>query len=129
VIVVDASVIIDLLLRRDAPALDVRLLADEQRLFAPQLLDLEVAQVFRRFVRKGELAAARAAAALEDLEALSIERYPHVPLLHRIWQLRDNFTAYDAAYVALAEALAATLVTRDTRIARAAGARVTIEVI
>src|SRR5439155_1478000 len=84
-----------------------------RRLHAPHLVDLEVAQVLRRYTASGEMDAQRGLQALEDLGDLPLVRYPHDLFLSRIWDLRDNLTAYDAAYVALAEALAAPLVTRD----------------
>lgn len=87
--------------------------ASGETLHAPHLLDVEVAQVLRRYVRSKDILPERGAEALADLASLPINRYPHFVLLPRIWQLRHNLTAYDAAYVALAEALDATLVTRD----------------
>ena len=103
-----------------------RLFAAGETLHAPHLLDLEVAQVLRRYAASGELDALRGAQALEDLADLSLVRYPHDLFLSRIWELRDNLTAYDAAYVALAEGLEAPLVTRDNALAspRIHGARV-----
>jgi len=113
VIVVDASVVIEVLLNTPAGVrVADRLFADGETLHAPHLLDLEVAQVLRRYALSAELDAARGAQALEDLAALPLSRYPHDVLLPRIWELRHTVTAYDAAYVALAEALAAPLVTR-----------------
>lgn len=98
-------------------------------LHAPHLLDLEVAHTLRRLVAQDQVTETRAAEALKDLAGFSIERYPHTVLLPRIWALRHNLTAYDTAYVALAEALDATLlVTRDSRIRRAPGHFVQIEV-
>jgi predicted nucleic acid-binding protein len=96
---------------------------------APHLLDVEVAQVLRRFVASGALAAPRAAEALTDLADLPLTRYSHEILLPRIWSLRANLTAYDAAYVALAEALDATLLTADLRLLRAPGHTAHIEAI
>jgi predicted nucleic acid-binding protein len=90
-------------------------------LHAPHVLDLEVAQVLRRYVRAGELRPGRAAEALNDLTALRIERYPHHLFLTRIWSLRENATAYDACYLALAEALDAPLLTSDRRLATVPG--------
>lgn len=87
----------------------------------PHLADLEVAQALRRLVQKGELPAAVAASALQDYRALGLDRHEHAPLLDRIWDLRDNLTAYDAAYVALAESLEAELLTCDGALARAPG--------
>jgi predicted nucleic acid-binding protein len=105
-----------------------RLLDAAESLHAPHLLDVEVAQILRRFVRHGELAADRARQALEDLASLPVERYSHEIVLCRAWELRENLTAYDAVYVALAEVLGATLLTRDTRISRAPGHAARVEV-
>ena len=85
----------------------------------PHLADVEVAQTLRRYVSEGELDAAAAADALDDLRALDVERHSHEPLLDRVWALRDNLTAYDAVYVALAEALDTRLLTCDGGLARA----------
>ena len=82
---------------------------------------MEVAQALRRYVREGQLDSSSAAAALEDLRSLDLERHSHEPLLDRVWALRDNLTAYDAVYVALAEALEAILLTCDGRLARTPG--------
>lgn len=117
-IVLDASAVLELLLGRRAG----RLLADRIRaprisLHAPHLVDLEVAQVLRRYVLSGELSAERGRLALEHLAQLEVERYPHAPLLPRIWALRNNLTAYEAVYVALAEVLGAPLLTCDRRLA------------
>jgi predicted nucleic acid-binding protein len=118
VIVVDASAILEVLLATPAGlrVMD-RLFAPAETLHAPHLLDLEVAQVLRRYTLAGELSSTRSSEALEDLTELPLIRYPHHPLLPRIWELRHNLTAYDAAYVALAEGLAAPLVTRDAALA------------
>lgn len=113
-IVVDASVILEVLLGTpDGARVAGRLFTPGETLHAPHLLDLEVAQVLRRYALAGELDSARGLEALDDLADLPLTRYPHDLLLPRIWELRRNLTAYDAAYVALAEALAAPLVTRD----------------
>ncbi len=129
-IVVDASVILELLLRRPATrAIEPRLFRRGETLHAPHLLDLEVAQVLRCYAAKGELGPDRGDEALEDLRDLGIHRYAHEPFLSRIWKLRGNLTAYDAAYVALAEALDAPLLTRDRKMAQAQGHRAKIEVI
>ena len=94
-----------------------RVFAAGMSLHAPELIYLEVAQVLRRYERTRELAARRARQALADLADLSIETYPHLPLLGRAWELRGNLTSYDSAYVALAEALDAPLLTCDARLA------------
>lgn len=99
-----------------------------ETLHAPHLLDVEVAQVLRRYASRGEIEPGHGASLIELLAAFPIARYPHQPLLPRIWELRHNITAYDAAYVALAEGLRATLVTRDERLAEAPGHRARIEV-
>jgi predicted nucleic acid-binding protein len=118
VIVVDASAILEVLLGTpDADRVAGRLFTPGETLHAPHLLDLEVAQVLRRYALAGDLEATRGVEALEDLADLPLTRYPHDLLLPRIWELRRNLTAYDAAYVALAEALAAPLVTRDAALA------------
>jgi predicted nucleic acid-binding protein len=130
VIVVDASAVLEVLLRtRDAERVAARLLGGGDTLHAPHLLDLEVAQVLRRYVLAGELSAVRGQEALDDLGDLPLTRYPHSPLLPRVWELRHNLTAYDAAYVALAEALDALLVTRDAALAAAAPGLARIEVL
>ena len=90
-------------------------------LHAPHLIDIECAGVIRRFVAAGLASAARGRAALQDLADFPLRRHPHNFLLPRIWTLRDNLTAYDAVYVALAEALDAVLFTRDRRLAAAPG--------
>lgn len=129
-IVVDASVMLELLLNRPAAErIAERLLTPQESLHAPHLLDLEVAQVLRRYVLGGEVKVARAAEALGDLSDLPLSRYPHDLLLPRIWELRHNLTAYDAAYVALAEALEAVLLTADERLAKVKGHGLKVEMI
>lgn len=129
-IVLDASAIIELLLgTARGRAVAARIEDPAVGLHVPHLLDLEVAQVLRRYLRDGELEAAAAAEALADLRSLDLERHSHEPLLDRIWALRANMTAYDAAYLALAEALDATLLTCDARLARSPGARRRVEVV
>ena len=129
-IVVDASAVLELLLGAgQARSIAARVLGPEEAVHAPHLLDVEVAQVLRRYARIGELSEERASEALGDLMGLRIERHSHEPLLRRIWELRHNLTAYDAAYVALAEALAAPLLTRDERLAAAPGHRAAIELV
>ncbi len=119
-IVVDASAMIESLLRAgDAKAVDARLFAAPS-LHAPHLIDVEVAQVMRRIAERREISADQGRHALENLAAFPLTRHPHDLLLARMWRLRQNFTAYDAAYVALAEVLDAALLTRDRRLAAAA---------
>jgi predicted nucleic acid-binding protein len=118
-IVVDASVAVEVLLAtRAGSTLLTRILDRQSALFAPELMDVEVVQIVRRYQRLGELSAEHGQRAIDDLIDLPVERYSHRPLLTRMWELRSNLTAYDAAYVALAEALDAPLVTRDARLAR-----------
>lgn len=106
-----------------------RLFEPGESLHAPHVLDLEVAQVLRRYALAGELEVGRGREALEDLADLPLYRYPHDVLLPRIWELRRNVTAYDAAYIALAESLGAPLVTRDTALASPRIHRARIEVL
>ena len=129
-IVVDASALHEVLLRTPAAqAVEGRLFDPEETLHAPHLLDVEVAQVIRRYAVNGEIDGERGGAALEDLAVVPLRRYPHDLLLPRVWELRNNLTAYDAVYIALAEALEAPLLTRDRRLAAAAGHRATIELV
>lgn len=129
-IVVDASAILELLLRTPAsPPIERRLFESNQSLHAPHLLDVEVAQVVRRYVTAGEADARRGGEALKDLSDLALTRYPHDFLLPRIWELRSNLSAYDAVYIALAEVLDAPLITRDQKLAKAPGHRARIEVV
>ncbi len=128
-IVVDASALLEVLLRTDgAPMVEARLFGGET-LHAPHVLDLEVAQVLGRFERAGQLSAWRGREALEDLEAFVIERYAHHIFLPRVWSLRANATAYDACYLALAEALGAPLLTTDARLAGVPGHDAEVEVV
>jgi predicted nucleic acid-binding protein len=129
-IVVDASALLEALLGTAASAAVTRRIFEAgQTLHAPHLLDVEVAQVLRRYAIAGDLDDQRARAALDDLADFPIRRYPHGLLLPRAWELRNNFSAYDAVYVALAEALDAPLLTRDRRLANAAGEHVSVELI
>jgi len=130
VTVVDASAVLEVLLRTPlAWTIERRLFDRRQTLHAPHLIDLEVAQVLRRYSAAGDLTDERAQEALTDFADLPVTRYPHQPFLGRIWELRRNVTAYDAAYIALAEVLRAPLVTCDRALASAPGHRATIEII
>jgi predicted nucleic acid-binding protein len=127
VLVVDAGVVVTAL-ADDGPDGDLcrrRLVG--HALAAPHLMDLEVGSVLRRLVRNGDIPEHRARLALTDLADLPVERASSLPLLPRCWELRDNLTIYDAAYVALAEILGITLLTADRRLARASGPRCPID--
>jgi predicted nucleic acid-binding protein len=130
VIVVDASAVIELLVN-SAVAADIRgrLFRAGETLHAPHVLDVEVLQVLRRYAYRGVLNEDRGSEALADFLALPIERYGHDLLAERIWEMRANLTAYDAAYVALAELLRAPLLTRDARLAKASRLSTGIECI
>jgi predicted nucleic acid-binding protein len=129
-IVVDASVVVNVVaddgedgdLARDR-------IARDPDLHAPHVLDLEVTSALRKRTASGVLEAGRAADALEGLRLLVVARYPHIPLLARAWELRANVTPYDAAYLALAEALGCRLVTTDVALANVPGARCPVDVL
>ncbi len=127
VIVVDASVIVTGLADDGDDGDRVRARLGGERLVAPAVIDLEVMSAWRRLLAAGALDERRAALALADLDALPLERAPHGPLLARCWELRANLTTYDAAYVALAEALGVPLLTGDARLAAAPGIRCEVE--
>jgi predicted nucleic acid-binding protein len=130
VIVIDASALLEALLGTPAgDAVDARLAGNAEELHTPHLLDLEIAHALRRYARGRILGAERCRQALVDLSDFPLYRHPHEHLLPRIWQLRDNLSAYDAAYVALAEMLGAPLMTHDQRIASAAGHHAQIELV
>ena len=129
-IVVDASAVLEVLLQTPAaPAVSDRFFGRGDSLHAPHLLDVEVAQVLRRYAAAREFDERRGREALEDLRDFPLTRYPHDILLERVWALRHQLTAYDAVYIALAEALRAPLVTRDRRLASSHGHRAKIELI
>jgi predicted nucleic acid-binding protein len=128
--VLDASALVELLLGTGAGrAIAARIANPARSLHVPHLADLAVAQALRRYVREGAVEREAATAALEDLRALDLERHAHEPLLGRVWALRDRLTAYDAVYVALAEALDGMLLTCDGRLARAPGLSRRVEMI
>ena len=129
-IIVDASALLEFLLQTPLGArVEARLFRDQDELHSPHLADVEVTQGLRRLVRAGEVSSDRAAEAIADLADLDLHRHAHLDLLTRAWKLRDKVTAYDAMYVALAEALDAPIVTCDTPLAKTPGHRAHIEVI
>ena len=129
-IVLDASAVLELLLETPRAGLvRERIGRVEESLHAPHLLDVEVAQVLRRYHLAGSLSAERGAQALLDLADLDITRYPHDVLLSRIWELRATVTAYDAAYLAVAEVLGSPLLTFDRRLASAPGHLARVELL
>jgi predicted nucleic acid-binding protein len=130
VIVVGASAILEVVLNtRAGAAVAERLFAPGETLHAPHLVDLEVAQVLRQYALAGELDSRRGLEGLEDLGDLPLTRYPHDLLLPRVWELRRNVTTYAAAYLAVAEALSAPLVTRDAALASAKVHRARVELL
>jgi predicted nucleic acid-binding protein len=129
-IVLDASAAVALLLNADGgPVVSARIAEPAESLHAPHLLAVEVAQVMRRYVATGAVAAEVAESALADLTMLDIAHYEHEHLLPRVWELRANLTAYDAVYVALSEVLDAPLLTFDRRLAAAPGHYADIELL
>ncbi|SDY46658.1 Predicted nucleic acid-binding protein, contains PIN domain [Modestobacter sp. DSM 44400] len=124
-IVLDASAAVAALLRDGA----ARAVLAEQQVHAPHLVDAEVAHAFRRLSATGQLTAEVVGEALGAWIALGLTRHPVHPLLPRVWQLRENVTAYDATYVALAEGFGCALVTADRRLARASGPACPITVV
>ena len=128
-IVVDAGVVFTLVAGAEAAARDVALRVGDEQMLAPQLVDLEVVSVLRRLVLRRDFPPSLAAASVRHLAELDITRVAHAPLLERCWELRENLTPYDAAYVALAEMVEAPLLTTDRRLAGASGVRCHIEVL
>lgn len=122
---------IDLLVAVEPHAKEIRdlVVRHASALAIPHLLDVEVAQALRRLVRAGDLTAADAGDTLVALRELPLRRYPHLPLMTRVFELRANVTAYDGVYLALAEGLDAELYTRDRRLARAPGHGARVRVI
>ncbi len=128
-IVLDASVLVNIVGDDGGDGERARQAVAYEDLAAPELIDVEVASVLRRHWLAKTLSARRFAAALADLAELPIVRFPALPLLHRVYELRANVSAYDAVYVALAELLDCPLLTADRRLAAAPGTRCTITVL
>ncbi len=132
-LVVDASAVTELLLGRPAAEPVASAIREHDfDLHAPHLVDVEVLSALRRVVAAGDASPARAAEAVDDLIALPLQRYAHEALVPRVWELRENFSAYDAAYLALAEVLVeggAPLLTADTQLARAASEHTGVEIV
>jgi predicted nucleic acid-binding protein len=130
VIVLDASALLEFLLQTPlGTRVEARLLRDEDEFHSPHLVDVEVTQGLRRLVRAGEVAPGRATEAIADLADLDLHRHPHLDLVPRAWKLRESVTAYDAMYVALAEALDAPIITCDAPLAKSPGHHARIEAI
>jgi predicted nucleic acid-binding protein len=128
-IVLDASAVAAVLLDpgEGAERIRERIERPGESLHVPHLMDLEVLHLLRRQALHGALTRRRSAEALEDLTNMIFVRYPHISLVERIWELKENLTVYDAACVALAEALDAPLVTMDARLAQAPGVSAEVE--
>ena len=121
-IVLDASCLVELLIgTAQGRKVAARIADPSDSLHVPHLVDVEVIQALRRLVRDREIDAAEATMAIEVLRTLDLERHGHEPLLDRVWSLRGNLSAYDAVYVALAEALGTILLTCDRRLTGAPG--------
>jgi len=130
VIVLDASAVLEVLLHRPGGSkIQKRMFKRRETLHAPHLLDVEVAQVVRRYCISGGMTKYRGYQAMMDLADLPVTRYRHDIFLTRMWQLRDNVTAYDAVYLSLAEALSAPLITCDARLAASKGHRAAVELV
>lgn len=128
-IVLDASSAVEWLLDTSLGAQVDRFIGNARTVHAPYLLDVEILHSLRRLTLAGEIPLVRAAAAIEDLEGLRVKRYPHEDFRRRIWSLRANISAYDAAYIALAESLDAPFVTCDKKLASAPGHHARIELV
>ena len=129
-IVIDASAEVAILLSigQDFEGIRSRIARPGETLHIPHLFEIEVLHALRSLTLRGTVSSERARLALDRLRDTRFVRYPHTALTERIWELRENLTAYDAAYIALAEALDAPLVTTDARLARASGIRAAVEV-
>ena len=129
-IVLDASVLVELLLETSVGhAVAARIADPSLGLHVPHVIDLEVTQALRRYAREGDINPSDAATALANLRELDLQRHPHDQLLDRVWALRENLSAYDAIYIALAEVLDTKVLTCDGRMARAPGALRRIELL
>ncbi|NWG71021.1 MAG: type II toxin-antitoxin system VapC family toxin [Parvularculaceae bacterium] len=128
-IVLDASVVIELLLNLPAAGRVASRLQTQTALHAPHLIDAEIGQALRRFASAGKISSGRGREAVDHLAGLPLRRHAHGVLMERVWSLRTSLTAYDALYVALAEALKAPLLTRDRRIAAAHGHFARVELV
>lgn len=129
-IVLDASAALEVLLNGPlARSVSQRIFRPDETLHAPHLIDVEVAQVLRRLSRRREIEVTRAEQVIEDLSDLPLVRYPHTMFLPAVWALRENATAYDAVYLALSDALGATLVTCDRALADIPGHGARVDVI
>ena len=126
-LVVDTSAVLEALVAREPARGLIQRLADDGDLHAPHLIDVEMLHALRRMTARGELSEDRAEDARVDFRDLTVVRYPHFELSDRMWYLRHNLTAYDAAYVALAESLEVPLVTCDARLASAPGLDAQVE--
>jgi predicted nucleic acid-binding protein len=129
-IVIDASAEVAILLNigQDVEGIRSRIARPGETLHIPHLFEIEVLHTLRSLTLRGTVSSERARLALDRLRDTRFVRYPHTALAERIWELRENLTAYDAAYIALAEALDAPLITTDARLARASGIRAAVEV-
>lgn len=126
-IVLDASAVVELLTGgRLADSIERDLMGRRESFIAPHLLDVEVASALRALAASRQVDSHRAGQFLEGLATLPALRYPHTPLLGRIWELRHNFTAYDATYIALAEATDSVLYTTDAKLSKGHRARVAL---
>jgi len=129
-IIIDASLAFEIAIStKDGDELSEKIIASRASLAAPEIIDLEVLQTLRRFLRQGQIDETRAENAIRNFDDLAIEKFSHTPLQMRIWSLRDNLTAYDAAYFALAELLDAPLWTRDEKFHSVPGHAARIEVL
>jgi predicted nucleic acid-binding protein len=127
VLVVDTSAVLEALAARDPASGLIERLAQDGDLHGPHLIDTEVLHALRRMTMHGAISEERAADARNDFAALTLVRYPHEPLSDRVWELRHNLTAYDATFVALAEALDTPLISCDARLASAPGHAARVE--